>query len=46
MPVKREFDLNLMDTSDLHPLKHFDPRMSILLGILIFDDVEKLRINL
>jgi hypothetical protein len=37
--VKREFDSNVMDESDLHFEKHFDPRISMLITISIDDDV-------
>jgi hypothetical protein len=33
--LKRPFDLNLIDESDLHSEKHFDSRISTLLGIKI-----------
>jgi hypothetical protein len=44
--VKREFDSNLIDESDLHLEKLFDPRISIFPASSIADDFEKLRINL
>jgi hypothetical protein len=43
---KCEFDSNVSDESDSQDEKHFDPRISIEAGIVIFDDCEKLRINL
>jgi hypothetical protein len=36
----------VIDESDLQDEKHFEPRISIFDGISIFDELEKLRINL
>jgi hypothetical protein len=33
--VKREFDSNMIEESDLHFEKHFDSRISTLIGIKI-----------
>jgi hypothetical protein len=35
LEVNREFDSNVIDESDLQCEKHFDPRISTLLGIKI-----------
>jgi hypothetical protein len=35
IPVKREFDSNVIDESDLQHEKHFNPHISTLLGINI-----------
>jgi hypothetical protein len=37
---------NVIDESDSHSEKHDDPRISISEGILMLDEVEKLRISL
>jgi hypothetical protein len=44
--VKREFDSNLIDESDLQDEKQFDPRISIFLPISIPDDINRFRIHL
>jgi hypothetical protein len=44
--VNREFDLNVIDESNLQYEKLDDPRISILLPISITDDSEKFRTNL
>jgi hypothetical protein len=44
--VKCEFGSNVIDESDVQSLKHFEPRVSTLLGISISEDFEKCRINL
>jgi hypothetical protein len=41
-----EWDSNEIDESDLHDEKHSEQRISISFGIITFDDLEKLRINL
>jgi hypothetical protein len=44
--VKCEFDSNVIDESDLHREKQFDPRIPTFRPISIYDDSEKSRINL
>jgi hypothetical protein len=44
--VKCEFDSNVIDESDWHEKKQYDPIISILHPISILDDFEKFRINL
>jgi hypothetical protein len=43
---KLEFDSNEIDESDLHHEKLDEPRISIVRGISIFDEIQKIRINL
>jgi hypothetical protein len=44
--AKRDSDSNEIDESDPHNAKQDGPRISIEDGIVIFDEFEKLRINL
>jgi hypothetical protein len=39
--VMREFDSNVIDESDSRYMKPFDPRISILLGIMIDESDDK-----
>jgi hypothetical protein len=46
MRFNPEFDSNEIDESDLHNEKQDEPRISIVRGISILDETEKLQINL
>jgi hypothetical protein len=46
MRVNREFDSNEIDESNVQFKKHDEQRISISFGTQIFDDLDKLRINL